>query len=295
MGAETAPSSGDQRLCFLHGVRKDNKPMHEGWFLALEKSFGRLDEPFEFTIDETRTLQYGHVQTPQGRYVELTPLKASSLEMEAAKDRYQHRREALAAELRPLRARKLGHVEPGDIWWRARKAGVVASRRSPHFQLAERIRKDKQFREAVVAEVLDDLPKEPHVLVAHSLGSIVAVELLPYLPMPSPLTMLVTIGSPLSNRALYQRALTPLKKDFPYVKVGSWVNIRGRWDLVTGGKALSRRLPQVVDVPINTGAGWSDAVQRKSHRRRRYLRDKVTATAIRRGLAWVDEERTQWV
>ncbi|MEV3906628.1 alpha/beta hydrolase [Streptomyces canus] len=80
-----------------------------------------------------------------------------------------------------------------------------------------------------VTEELD--PAVPTVLVAHSLGTVVALEALSGYPGEIPL--LVTLGSPLGLRAMVGRRTRPQPPRVPDA-VASWVNVWDRDDFIVG-------------------------------------------------------------
>lgn len=95
---------------------------------------------------------------------------------------------------------------------------------------------------------------------------------------------MVTLGSPLSATEVMQRTIGDLKP-FPYSKVGCWVNVYSRWDWVSGGKPLARRVHPVVDLPIGSrGPGGL----RDQHGRSSYFRHPLTARVIAEGMTWAD-------
>ncbi|MGW5883161.1 alpha/beta hydrolase [Streptomyces koyangensis] len=93
---------------------------------------------------------------------------------------------------------------------------------------------DERIRARVAAE-LD--PSGPTVVVAHSLGTVVAFETLQEHPAQVPL--LVTLGSPIGMRTAVHPRMRPQPVRTPAV-VGRWLNFWDRDDFVTGGVGLER-------------------------------------------------------
>ena len=92
------------------------------------------------------------------------------------------------------------------------------------------------LRGAVLRHLLESLPTEGEiVLIGHSLGSVVAIDLLDHLPRSVHVRRFITIGSPAASSFLHDKSERLLKK-FPYSRVGDWVNLYGRGDWVTGGR-----------------------------------------------------------
>ena len=91
---------------------------------------------------------------------------------------------------------------------------------------------DERVRRRVL-EALD--PETPTVVVAHSLGTVVALEVLSTYPGRIPL--LVTLGSPIGLRATVGLRMRPQPPRVPD-QVMSWVNLWDRDDLVVGRPEL---------------------------------------------------------
>ncbi|MGW7386664.1 hypothetical protein [Streptomyces sp. NPDC054794] len=105
-------------------------------------------------------------------------------------------------------------------------------------------------REAVQARLRTTLERvRPDVLIAHSLGSVVAYETLHLLPATVPVPLWVTLGSPLAlPKAVFDR-LTPAPSGGRGARpaaVQRWANLADRGDLVAiPPKGISRRFSQV--------------------------------------------------
>jgi len=120
---------------------------------------------------------------------------------------------------------------------------------------------------------------ESRVIVAHSLGTVVAYEALCAHP-EWPIRTLVTLGSPLGIRNLVFQRLRPPPIEsvgaWPRVLV-SWVNIADSGDLVALEKKLSSCFGgRIVDHVVHNGATAHDACA--------YLTAKETGAAIVSGL-----------
>ncbi|OXM56451.1 antibiotic ABC transporter ATP-binding protein [Amycolatopsis thailandensis] len=130
-------------------------------------------------------------------------------------------------------------------------------------------------RERVAAAV----GAETRVVVAHSLGSVVAYEALCANPR-WPVTDFVTVGSPLGLRSVIFDRLDPAPVDGAGVwpaGVRRWTNIADPGDVVALAGVLADRFgDRVVDVPITNGARMHDLL--------RYLTAPSVGTAVARGL-----------
>jgi hypothetical protein len=83
-------------------------------------------------------------------------------------------------------------------------------------------------RDAIDRIVTDTLTTDPTVVVAHSLGSVVAYSILSSDPRPLKVPLLVTVGSPLALRAIREQ-FRPLQHPAP---VASWYNAFDKRDVV---------------------------------------------------------------
>jgi hypothetical protein len=134
-----------------------------------------------------------------------------------------------------------------------------------------------KLKEAVLARVDEELSAETLVVVAHSLGSVVAYEALCRAQSPE-INTLITIGSPLGIRNVVFDALTPKPADgrgrWPRVK--RWVNVADRGDIVALQKTLAPQFGPVEDKLVYNG--WH------SHDAARYLNSREVGEVIAEGL-----------
>lgn len=95
----------------------------------------------------------------------------------------------------------------------------------------------------------------PVVVLAHSLGSIVALDLL--VEPPTDIDLLVTIGSPAGHAAV---ASGLDLASFPYDAVAGWVNVVHLLDPVPFGRGLADRFPAAHDVYLPALTGMAAAL-----------------------------------
>nr|WSY56782.1 serine protease [Streptomyces sp. NBC_00886] len=106
---------------------------------------------------------------------------------------------------------------------------------------------DKSVRDAVLEAVLAGLPEDGEiVLVTHSLGTVVALDLCTMLPSGISVPLLVTAGSPLGLDAVYKRLLArgPVRPG----QVDVWLNAWAAGDAVAIGCPLGDTWPRIRDV-----------------------------------------------
>ena len=174
------------------------------------------------------------------------PLTGDPGRSAAARAAYVAERARVAGELSvPADGSPTGRVPPA-VWETGRHAWGLVSASMRH---VERYRRHAHLRHAVLHEVLGSLEgrRGDLVVVAHSLGSLVALDLLPHLPTELRVRRLVTLGSPAGWPSLH-RATERGDAAFPYDRVGSWVNIHSPLDLVPLGRGTSALFPAAVDV-----------------------------------------------
>jgi hypothetical protein len=132
---------------------------------------------------------------------------------------------------------------------------------------------DADFKQLILARVAELVSPNTRVVVAHSLGSIVAYEAL-CLCVNWKIHTLVTIGSPLGIRHLVFDVLTPkpVEGRGTWPRVQRWVNIADRGDIVALEKALAPRFGPVENILVYNG--W------KSHDATRYLNTREVGAAV---------------
>ncbi|WP_299575233.1 hypothetical protein [uncultured Williamsia sp.] len=130
----------------------------------------------------------------------------------------------------------------------------------------------KGIRGAVLQRVLSQLPAEGEVvIVGHSLGSVVTVDLISRLPRNIDVRRVVTIGSP-ANTALFTTSRRELIGNFPYGSTDSWLNFFSPRDPVTRARGLAGVFADVQDFRVDIGGA--------GHRSKVYLRNTAVARAV---------------
>ncbi|WP_428963802.1 lipase family protein [Micromonospora fluostatini] len=137
---------------------------------------------------------------------------------------------------------------------------------------------DADFRERVLAELTEAMRVKPRVLVAHSLGSVVAYDWLCRQSTPT-VSTLVTIGSPLGFRGI-RKALHPdLGATLPpWPGVHTWVNVAAREDAVATVKTLDGLFVGPITDRLASNS------RRTAHSATVYLQNVHTSTAMKTAL-----------
>jgi hypothetical protein len=137
---------------------------------------------------------------------------------------------------------------------------------------------DEDLRLRIVHRLLNGMPDGDVVLVAHSLGTVATLEMLPYLPETTTVRLLITLGSPAALDQLHERAhLAGSGAPFPADRVDSWLNLVNPGDPVCLGAGLRGRFPMVTDHRIQPR--WSH-VWEEFHGVRTYLADPIVGHAL---------------
>lgn len=122
------------------------------------------------------------------------------------------------------------------------------------------------LRGAILRYILDHIPAKGEILlIGHSLGSVIAIDLLDHLPADLKVKRFITIGSPANSEALHRGSERLLKK-FPYSSVLDWINFFSARDIVTMGRGLTSVFPGSQDCAVNiTGVDQHGADRYLSH------------------------------
>ncbi len=140
---------------------------------------------------------------------------------------------------------------------------------------ARRYLEDDATRANTLHRVLAALPESgPIVLLAHSLGAVIAADLLTRLPAGIEVVGVVTMGSPAALLGVHRGSdrLEVLREPLP--QVAWWLNVWGGSDPVTGLRGMSHRFPWVLDIVL-PGA---------RHPMENYLGSATVALAVGRAL-----------
>ncbi len=144
-----------------------------------------------------------------------------------------------------------------------------------------------KVRDEVRKRFVDDLGKVdggPHVVVAHSLGSVIAYDCLKRVAATKKVDMLVTLGTPLGMSEIQHSMRPEWSKDDGYPgDLPRWVNVVDRLDPVCvadpiiANDYMRRKASVVVDQVVSNGG-----VMR--HPSGKYFRQPVVQDAVREGL-----------
>ncbi|MEW2139811.1 hypothetical protein AB0892_25045 [Streptomyces sp. NPDC005409] len=131
------------------------------------------------------------------------------------------------------------------------------------------------------ARVCEAIGNGPAVVVAHSLGSVVALETLHQLAAPVPL--LVTLGSPIATRSVVWPRLLPQPPSVPGC-IGAWLNFWDRDDIIAVRPHLEREL-RPSDTGVTPTSRRVDSDGAWVHDAEKYLAQPAVAGPVAEALA----------
>ena len=130
--------------------------------------------------------------------------------------------------------------------------------------------------------ICDEAPRETRIVIGHSLGSVIAYDLLRRGQLPQVHTFFA-VGSPLGFPTV-QKALARTmdnRTEPSDLRLHSWATIYDPRDAVTGGRGLNHAWPQTNDIPVENR-------RRNSHGIREYLGQASLGAAVCEALAISD-------
>lgn len=279
------------RIVGVHGIAQQYEgeaTLKNQWFPAISDGLGRND----VQIDESdfSCCFYGDLFRPSGtKSGNIPPLVASDL------DAYESElASCLNQELCCKTSRQLAQTKartPSVIQDTLRQlsrskffAGCAEHLLIWNLRQVRLYMSGATIKQSIKARFLQTLSANTRVVVAHSLGSIVAYEALFTPPAECRPIHLVTIGSPLGIRNLIFDKLNPPpsngKGRWPPI-VRSWTNIADAHDIVALNKSISGQFEgKIEDRMIDNGSNAHSALP--------YLTSIETGTAIAQGIAKVD-------
>ena len=278
------------KIIGVHGIGQQFKGEHTlcaEWLPALKDGLARAGHQLESNSDFTCAF-YGDVFRPPGKSGSNPPYDASDVCNSAERDLlelwWQEAAHIDPAVRQPDAPTKLGVpslVQRAlDALSQSRFFAGIAER-ALIFDLKQvhRYLSEPETRRRVRARVQEAIGYDTRVVVAHSLGSVVAYEAL-CTHRSSEVRAFVTIGSPLGIRNLIFEALEPAPQSGVGVwpsTIDRWVNITDKGDVVALVKNLASCFgDRVMDRQIDNGARAHDAT--------RYLTTRELGDAVAIGL-----------
>lgn len=257
------------KVVFLHGIG-DGDPNY-GWLDGLNRG---LKQGGHEPIDRERVIapRYSSYLRTEGRSGKLPPITYRPTEEATARRDFERRQARVQRLLRMQHGvRPFGFNLIPDLVWEFSPELVVDHLPIMDLDQVRRYVRDEKVRADVMNHILDFLPTYGDVLlIAHSLGSVIAIDLLDHLHENLHVRRFITIGSPANIRALHEGSERLLKK-FPYARVDDWSNFINARDIVTGGRGLASTFPGAQDFLLNGFSGHDAAA---------YLGDPAVASLV---------------
>ncbi|PPF66530.1 hypothetical protein C5E16_11285 [Clavibacter michiganensis] len=253
-------------LLFLHGIGDGD--LEDTWKTHLTSGLADLGYPDLAGIDVVAP-KYAHALRGSDEKQTLPGLTVKQPVREAARtNRREFEQRMGAIEFR------LGRDDSGPGIPYA-EATFDAALRNSRFAQAHNYATDAQIRAQVLNLILDRIPAgRDIVLVGHSLGSVIAADLLRRLPAETRVTGFVTIGSPLAHGSVNVDKLRDVLQE-PPANLGWWVNFWNFGDPVSAHRGLSSVFPWLVDFRIDTRQFGIPA-----HAAAAYLAHRAVAAAV---------------
>ena len=226
------------KIVFLHGIGTGDP--NGGWLAGLNR--GLVEGGFP-EVDDNRIIapRYNSLLSTSGVSAKLPPVTYRTKDDSRARRGFERRQAKVQ--------RKLGLDETvRSFGWNRFPEGPLSVGQQlginslaywdlPH---GKRYMQSEGLRAAILKRILDDLPGNGDIV--HSLGSVVAIDLLDNLHEGLHVRRVITIGSPASSRYLHEGS-DRLLKTFPYARVDDWWNFFDARDVVTGGRGLATTFP----------------------------------------------------
>lgn len=231
-------------LLFLHGVGDGNRD--GAWLTGLSAALSRLGYP-DVNAERVIAPRYAHALKDSD---ESLPLPRTTVKQPARDKVRQNRRDferrAAALEFR------LGRHNQGNGWGGAEFV-VNGSASLPGFLQVRQYLGNADVRAQVLHLILQKLPAAGQiVIIGHSLGSVIAADLLQRLPTGLEVVGMITIGSPLASGRFDVDKLRDSMQE-PPTNLAWWVNFWNVLDPVAAHRGLSSVYNWMLDFRIGTG------------------------------------------
>jgi len=241
----------EMRVVFLHGIGDGDPTM--GWLDGLNRGLMQAGHP---PVEKERVIapRYRSLLNTAGVSAKVPPVTYKPKDDASGRREFERRQAKVQRKLgSESGVRSFGFDRVPEAPLSALQEAAINA--IPWYDLPQvkRYMQSEGTRGAILQLILDNLPGSGDIiLVGHSLGSVVAIDLLDNLHEGLRVRRFVTIGSPASSRPLHENSDRLLKK-FPYARVDDWTNFFDRRDVVTGGRGLASTFPGAQDFTIDIG------------------------------------------
>ncbi|MYR07761.1 hypothetical protein GTV32_16275 [Gordonia sp. SID5947] len=236
------------KLVFLHGVGDGNADQE--WLAGLNRGLSRIDAP-SISPEDVIAPRYASLLNTDGiksKHPGVTYKVKNDHDARRAFERRQARVQRMLRRTGDVRAFGLNGF-PDVVVESIQTVGINVAPLTVMKQV-KRYLSNEELRGAVLGNILDDLPTSGEiVLIGHSLGSVIAIDLLDHLPEKLHVKRFITVGSPAGSDPLHRGSDRILKRS-PYARVDDWSNFLDARDPVTAGRGLARIFPGAQDFQI---------------------------------------------
>lgn len=255
-------------VVFLHGIGDGNRDYD--WLDGLNR--GLTQAGFD-PVDRADVLapRYADLLKTDGISAKLPAITTKAKDDALARREFERRQARVQRLLRQeFGVRTYGFNLIPDPVWNAAPGAVVDYLSMYDLDQVRRYIGNDGLRAAIMLRIINALPDDGEVvLLGHSLGSVIAIDLLDHLPEQLHVRRFITIGSPAGIRALHEGSERLLKR-FPYSRVDDWSNFLNVRDIVTGGRGLASTFPGAQDFMLTV----------RGHQADTYLGDPAVAGLI---------------
>lgn len=263
--------SNEPILLFLHGIGSGDKD--DVWKVSLTKALEGLGYP---NLDTVRVIAPKYANALKG-WDDKVPLPDETIKQPsrqaATTNRRNFERRMGAIEVRLGRHNRGINQHAIDV---ALNVGFGFAVKVPQFGQAQNYLQKPEIRAQVLKKILKELPESGRlVIIGHSLGSVIAADLVRRLPIGLEVVGMVTIGSPLAHGCFNVDKLRASLKD-PPTNLAWWVNFWNTSDLVSAHRGVSSVFPWMVDFRIDS----KRIVGPDAHAAIEYLAEESVAAAI---------------
>ena len=252
------------KIVFLHGIG-DGDPNRD-WLRALNTALESAGHP---PVDDSLVVapRYDSLLTIEGISAKMPEVTYKVKNDDQSRREFERRQAAVYRILQDEPdAAPFGFNSVPKAWMNAAHALGVNYLSAMDLSQVRRYVTTEGLRGAILRYILDQIPTKGEILlIGHSLGSVIAIDLLDHLPADVKVRRFITIGSPANSDALHRGSERLLKK-FPYSSVLDWTNFFSARDIVTMGRGLTSVFPGAQDCAVNiTGLDQHGADRYLSH------------------------------
>lgn len=252
------------KIVFLHGIGGGDP--NRDWLRGLNTALEAAGHP---PIDDSQVVapRYDSLLTIEGISAKMPDVTYKVKNDDQSRREFERRQATVYRMLQDEPdAAPFGFNSVPQAWMNAAHAFGVNHLSAKDLPQVRRYVTNDGLRGAILRYILDQIPTKGEILlIGHSLGSIIAIDLLDHMSADLRVRRFITIGSPANSDALHRGSERLLKK-FPYSSVLDWTNFFSVRDIVTMGRGLTSVFPGAQDCAVNiTGLDQHGADRYLSH------------------------------